>query len=369
MGRLCGLVLVVAAACGDNLAGPSKELAGPSPGRGDSYGTVPARYAPEVCGAHQLTPTIGADPASVLAVAPQVGGAAVVAVPTAGGTLAGFTVDAAMDLATVGGKLPLDDTFTAASIASIRGRPVAAGLDAMHAVAKIALVGADLSSAVEIAKLPATSIAQPMMVLTQGERVVPYATAGGVAMAHFNGAWQMDGTVMLATTEPARDVTASAYGDIALVAWTTPTACYVSNVSGFAPGYLSTVSVPCNKARIAGDTEAGYAVLVFEAPDGVRIADAMHMAVVDRSVVLRADAREPRALYDGQRFWVSYLDARGDVAVGFLDRFDHLISTELAGIRPQARAYDLVLIDGAPWVVAVDADNGFTAHELCVVPQ
>ncbi len=369
MGRVCAAVVVLAAACGDNLAGPGKDFAGASQGRGDSYGTVPAHYAPAVCGAHQLAPAIAADPASVLAVAPQVGGAAVVAVPTAGGTLAGFTVDAVMDLATTGGKLPLDETFTAASIASIRGRPVAAGLDTVNAVAKIALVGADLASAVEIAKLPATSLAQPMMVLTAGERVVPYATEGGVAMAHFDGAWQMDGTLMLATTAPARDVTASAYGDIALVAWTSPTACYVANVSGFAPGYLSTVAAPCNKARIAGDTEAGFAVLVFEAPDGVRIADAMHMAVVDRSVVLRADARAPRAIYDGQRFWVSYLDARGDVAVGFLDRFDHLVSTELAGIHPRSQAYDLVLVDGAPWVVAVDADNGFTAHELCVVPQ
>jgi hypothetical protein len=227
------------------------------------------------------------------------------------------------------------------------------------------LVDAQIASPVEIAKLPGTSVAQPMMIMTGGERVVPYATAGGVALENFDGAWQDTGTVQLADTDPARELTATEYGDVALVAWTTPNRCYVSNVNGFAPGFLSSIAEPCNRPRIAGDAFADTAVLVYEAPDGIRMVDAMRMQIGTSPVLLRSQGHSPRTIYDGTRFWVSYIDQRGYIAVGFFDA-NGLVTIELAGIRPRPQAYELVLVEGSPWVMAYDADNGFTAHQMCV---
>jgi hypothetical protein len=74
-------------------------------------------------------------------------------------------------------------------------------------------------------------------------------------------------------------------------------------------------------------------------------------------------------LWDGQRFWISYLDMRGDIIVGYLDGGDtgHYISTAVFGPRPDASAYDLVMIAHQVWAVSFDA-TGYTAHRICIEP-
>jgi hypothetical protein len=40
-----------------------------------------------------------------------------------------------------------------------------------------------------------------------------------------------------------------------------------------------------------------------------------------------------------------------------------------AGRRPTAGAYDLVMGDGSPWVVALDDTGEFSAYRMCVGVQ
>ena len=84
--------------------------------------------------------------------------------------------------------------------------------------------------------------------------------------------------------------------------------------------------------------------------------------------LLRDSTSSPRAVFDGKNFWVSYLDARGDILVGFLDGDRKLVTMSLAGPRPDDQAYELLLVDGNPWVFAL-GNEGYTAHRMCVEPQ
>jgi hypothetical protein len=108
------------------------------------------------------------------------------------------------------------------------------------------------------------------------------------------------------------------------------------------------------------------AALVFEGDGAVRFVNISHTQMGGGSIELRADAREPRIVFDGRTYWVSYLDARGQVSVGFLDENNHLISTALPGVQPVRQAYELVMIGASPWVIALDG-SGYSAHELCIV--
>jgi len=71
-------------------------------------------------------------------------------------------------------------------------------------------------------------------------------------------------------------------------------------------------------------------------------------------------------VFDGSRYWVSYIDARGDIVVGYLDGSNHLVSMALIGPKPARDAYELVMVDNHPWVFSVDPANGYMAHRMCL---
>jgi hypothetical protein len=73
-------------------------------------------------------------------------------------------------------------------------------------------------------------------------------------------------------------------------------------------------------------------------------------------------------VFDGTNFWVSYLDARGDIVVGFLDANRQPITMALGAPRPERLGYELAMIDGSPWVISVD-DGGYNAYRMCVETQ
>jgi len=54
----------------------------------------------------------------------------------------------------------------------------------------------------------------------------------------------------------------------------------------------------------------------------------------------------------------------GELYVGFLDE-NYRSRMRAIGVRPERDAYELVIVDGAPWVIAANAD-GFSAHHMCV---
>ena len=74
----------------------------------------------------------------------------------------------------------------------------------------------------------------------------------------------------------------------------------------------------------------------------------------------------PRIAFDGQRYWMTYIDARGGVAVGYLSEdFGTLVSLALEDVTPSADAYDLKIVNGQPMVFSASS-RGYAAHTICL---
>ena len=108
--------------------------------------------------------------------------------------------------------------------------------------------------------------------------------------------------------------------------------------------------------------------MLFDSSEGVRLMSIHTTMMGGDAHVIRRDGTSPRTLFDGTNFWVSYLDARGDILVGFLDAQRNIVTTSLAGPKPEQGAYELVLVDGNPWVFSL-GDAGYSAYRLCVEAQ
>jgi hypothetical protein len=317
-----------------------------------------------VCGVQTWTPTVKTS-AVQLSVVAQHGGAAIVGVPTAGGVLEGFTVDQHMSMSNTGGDLGLTDTFTSGTIASLDNRLIVAGLDAKIEMVRYYGFDADLTNPVELTKTPSTLIASPAILVVDGQRIAPTASATGVALERFDGYDAVD-SLQIATTDAPTALTASSFGYLSIVGWSTATECYAAKIAGFSRGVsVEHFAGPCVAPRVAGNDAATSAVMVFEGDHQIRIAHIEGYQFEKGSRLLRGNAQAPRVIFDGTRFWVSYIDQRGELVVGFLDH-DELISTALFGVRPDPQSYDLAIVEGRPWVVATDAATGYSAHEMCV---
>jgi hypothetical protein len=366
MGRFLASLLIVVAACGDNLE-PGQTPGPNGTNTGPDLNPLPHTY-PEICGYAQWTTVIAADPMMQVSVVKRLYGADVLAVPRAGGTLTGFAIDDRMDMMTDPNGTKIDvnsEAFTAVSSAVVANRLVATAVD-IDAV-KVTLLQDDLTSPQEIAKLPGTFMAQPAFLHADGQTMIPVGGPDGLEMTQFDAAWNPIATKLVGPSKPVSGMAATQYGDTVLGVWSTVSGeCYVESLPALVQGPQSKVSFPCDAPRIAGDISAGTAKIVFEADGTVRLMHVAHTQMGGDSVLLRPDARSPRVVFDGSRYWISYIDGRGDVAVGFLDGNNELVSVGLIGSRPSHDAYELVMVDNHPWVFAVDPTNGYTAHRMCL---
>ena len=370
MGRLCALFLVLAAACGDNIEGRTPSSTGANfGGVGNPTPVEPAVYVPSVCGLQMWTPTIAQSaPDSLLLAAPSTTGAAVVAMPSTGGAMSGFTVDDRMMVANDGTSVLSNYKFLSAAMSTVNGALQISGVDATSGDVRVALVDQNLGSTYQLLKTPGTHVTP--MFEAYGERMTALSDANGVTAWHYDREWNVTGSMLVLPTDPATGVTAAAYGDTALVGWSTQDECYLARLPGFAPADWGVVGTgPCPAPRVAGDASGQKAVVVYEYANTVRIAHVTADQLSPETTMLRAYSSAPRVVYDGTRFWVSYIGPHGDLTVGFLDQYNRLQMLDLIGVRPQGSAYDLVMIGGAPWVVSVDTANGFAAHELCATQQ
>jgi hypothetical protein len=152
-------------------------------------------------------------------------------------------------------------------------------------------------------------------------------------------------------------------GSSTVAAWATKTECFMMTMFTAQPGPMDKLPEACTSPQLAIDSATQIGHLVFEGNDGIHILETSHVRFVDASKLLRAGGTSPRVLFDGQRFWVSYLDASGQIVVGYLDG-SHLNSTTVVGPNPGARGYDLAMIAGQVWVVAFDG-SGYSASRLC----
>jgi hypothetical protein len=366
MGRTSATLLLLSlAACGDNLddgslgAGPD-DVVHPS-GNGD----VVPRYVPHVCGVNSWS-SVADDPAMNMSVVQRpTGGATLLTAPRAGGSIFGFNLDPRMDMIGAGQKV-LDGTFDNVSVSYVNGRPVTttAADGAIH----INLFDENLNYPQFITKVPGSYVGEPAFYQAQGNIVMPVADDTGLWMYRFDDGLEPIDFKHFKTTAPARSITVSQLGTAMMTSWSTDTSCYLHVNTTYEAGVTATAEAPCTDPKIAVNQTNGDGVMLFDSAEGIRLMTLHTTMMGGDARVIRTDASSPRALFDGTNFWVSYLDARGDIVVGFLDENHNPVTMSLGAAKPDRLGYELVEIEGAPWIFSIDAD-GYSAYRMCVEAQ
>lgn len=363
MGRFASLVLVLTAACGDNsiVDEPTGGDDGLDPS-GDLVEVAP-RLVPSVCGANEWTTKV-TNAKVDLSVAVRPAGAAIVSLPVGGGDATGMIVDTRMRIVqdntlTMGTFEKLNVTYTA-------NRFVSTGI--VNDTLSLHLLQDDLSSPELVTKVPATAVAKQAFFDLQDDVVMPVGGYDGLTLYRFADSLEPIDSLHVATSKPVRSLTATQFGVATLAAWSTDGDCYMMQMAGFAPGPMAHQPTACHDPRVAVDSSTGRGMMVFSTQEGVRLMWTQGTMMGGDATLLRDGTQAPRAMFDGKNFWVSYLDARGDVIVGVMDSRNHLTTMSLGGPRPTEGAYELTMLEGAPWIFAVD-EAGYSGHRLCVEEQ
>ena len=363
MGRFSSVLVLLLAACGDNVA---PEGVGPGPAdEVDPSGNATdiPRYVPSVCGVQTWNTSVFADPGMNVSVVPHSSGAAVLATPRAGGLVTGFVLDDRMQMISVN-KLPIDGEFTDVVVSHenrLTSTALQGGAVFLH------LLDDDLGNPQYTAKLPGTHIAEPAFFKTQADLVMPIGGDDGLWLHRFADSFEPLDAIHVVPSQPVRSMAAAQLGVALMTAFSTDNQCYLMLTSTYSAGIDTRLPVACPDPRLAVNQKTGEGVLVFDSPAGVRMRSFVASQLGDERV-LRARTSAARTLFDGTNFWISYLDERGDLLVGILDGEHQLITMSLAGPRPERGAYEMVLVDGNPWVLSLGSE-GYTAHRMCIETQ
>ncbi len=358
--------LALITGCGDNLAGDPDNVdeAGDLSGAIEDDGIIP-RLLPEVCASRAWPEVFVEDKASDVAVVPMTHGAAVFAVPKTGGDLRGFLVDGrGLIMGDPAGTKIISGTFTGVSATVTDGRLIVGLVDGNNVAVNV--VRDDLGDFRALASVAGSFIGDATVMHARGERITATGGATGMVLSTFDSQWASLGSQVLARSVPT-GMTTTAYGNDAMVAWTTTTSC---NLQRVASNIHSEQSFPCTNARLAVDYGTRSGQLVYE--DGAdillsNIRASSHNEIANQ-LFLAPGAKAPRITFDGTRYWVSYTNLRNDVVVGYLDEKNNLVSTAIEGMRPMQDAYELAFVNGAVWVYGLD-ETGFNASKMCLTRE
>jgi hypothetical protein len=362
--RKFAVVLFCAAACGDNAIVEPEEDAAPVED-GPDWENVTPHLAPALCAA-RAWPSVKFDTTDVdLSFAETPDGVAMFTVDRAGGELRGF-------VANQFGELWTKDTGT--TIRSERISAVSAAyLDERLVVASVAddgnvfvdIVRRDLREIANLSTARGTMIADVPIAMVRDEPFAMLADANdGVTGIRFDDKWRASSMQQLSPKSPL-SITATSYLDDTIVSWSTSSTCHMTRVGA---ERMTAGDFACVGARLAIDPAKRVGFMVYATGDDVMISDlrigASELASPRRLV---AQGSAPKIAFDGERFWVTYLNARNDVVIGYLDKQGSLVSMAVEGTRPQADGYDVSIIDGEVWMYAVD-DAGLGAQRFCLKP-
>ena len=324
---------------------------------------TPGRLAPRVCATRAWPVRGDTDPEFTVVGTRE--GASVFTVPKAGGAVRAFRVDGRGDL--VGELVTIrdDHAYTDISASISAGRLVLAATAGTKTT--IDLVRDDLGARHALADLEG-EFAAPILAL-RDSRLALVGGATGLTANSFDGAAWAPGAPQQITADPIVSMTAVPYlGDV-MVAWSTESKqCHLRRVGALRE---SVRSFACDAGRLAVDPVYRGGVLVYE--DGtdvyrteIRVGGESELANRIRVAEL---ASSPRAAFDGTRLWVSYLNARGDVVVGFIDHRGELISRALEGIRPDRDGYELAAFADGLWLVVSLGELGAGSLRLCAIAE
>ena len=357
-----GLALV--AGCGDNLSAGDDPL---NPSEDFSVDTgmpeMTERFSPQICGAETLESVRYDAKDSIVRAIPTKTGAAVFMVPSGGGMLRGFQVDGRGTLMgnPEGQKIRSNATFTDVSAAYLDERMVVAAV--VGAQTSVMAIRDDLQDYRELARVDGALMGTAAMMRIHNTRVSATGGPSGMLMSTFDANWAAMGTEVVARSVPV-SMTSTAYSNDAMISWSTPNECHVQRVGA---GIESMRPFPCLNARVAASYAAHAGWLVYERDGSIMLAritvDAPNQLGTEQQLVRFGTA--PRIAFDGTRYWVSYVDVRGDLVVGLLDSSGALVGVAVEGTQPRGSAYDLVIAGGNAWLYAIDG-NGVGATKLCV---
>jgi hypothetical protein len=183
----------------------------------------------------------------------------------------------------------------------------------------------------------------------------------------FDSAWVQTGTQVIAPST-AVSMTVAPYGDDAMIAWSTENDCHmtrvVASIGASRPG-------ACRNPRIATDYATRQGAMVFQAGSSVWLTDIFVASHNELSSAreLRESATSPRILFDGERYWVGYIDPiKHDLVIGYIDENGGLVSTPMYGVTPKADAYDMIVMNGSLWVFSAD-ETGYGAQRICLAHE
>jgi hypothetical protein len=368
MGRLFACVLFVAA-CGDNLiVDPSSSKTVTNFG-GESVTTPTAHYVPAVCGTSSWSLPFPNTPSVDVAIASEREQTSVLVTPTSGGAVDGFVLNDRLVVTSdpQATKLGIDG-FSTVSSAIIEHRLVAAGI-AGDSV-QVHVLDADFQNPALIGKVPATAVAKPAVMQLGTATVMATGGVDGLSLTQISPQFEVGETLLVGASSAVTSLSATQYGQSIVATWTTEDHnCYVERLAQFVAGNATHSMIDCDHVRVAANIGANEARIVFDGTGGLRMTTVSEMKIDGFSTQLRADARGSRVIFDGERYWVSYIDARNNIVAGFLDDNAQLISTAIEGPTPMGESYELALLDGKPTVFSLDMQNGYQANSLCVVPE
>ncbi len=366
MRSFLSISLALITGCGDNLAGDPDNVDenGDLSGGVEDDGIV-AKLIPEVCASRAWPEAFVEAKDSDVAVVPMTHGAAVFAVPKTGGDLRGFLVDGrGLIMGDPTGTKIISGAFTGVSATVTDGRLIVGLVDGNNVAVNV--VRDDLGDFRALANVAGSFVGDATVMHARGERITATGGATGMVLSTFDSQWASTGSQVLARSVPT-GMTSTAYGNDAMVAWTTSTGC---NLQRVASNIHSEQSFKCTNARVAADYGARAGQLIYEEGEDLMLSNIVvssHNEIANQ-MFLAPRAKAPRITFDGTRYWVSYVNDHSDVVVGYLDENNNLVSTAIEGMRPMQDAYELAVVNGAVWVFGLD-DTGFNASKLCLTRE
>ena len=367
MRPILAAVLFVGCTWGDNLSpedvDPRGDLAGGDRADDGGAGST-TRYQPSLCAVESYAGVdVGAASRDVgLAVVATPQGTAVFSVPKAGGPVRGYTIDhrGALVGEERGVELRADAKYTAISATMIDERLVTAAIADDEVV--VDMWRNDLGAKFELGRVKGNQIANLPMLPSRGGRVATIGDGDGLVAVSFDNGWQLGDVEHVSAAVPL-SLSATALLDDALIVWSTADSCTVRR---HLAGVEATRPRPCLGVRVALDPATRRTLLAYEDDGQIVVSDLyagghgdLH---TDRKLAV---GTAPRVVFDGSHFWVSYINERNDVVVGFVAEDGSLRSMALEGTQPDASGYELAVIGGTAWVFAVDA-SGHNAQRMCI---
>ncbi len=243
-------------------------------------------------------------------------------------------------------------TFDAAIATSIAGRVVVGAI----AGETTTLVEAPFGfGAYHELALVGGIVGAPPVVAAGDQLLAPNVWYGGLLVTSLDATWSPHTAQLGVATSAATELAATAVGDEAVIVWPAGDACFVERVLGIATGSGWSEPGACRSPRLAS-LDGGLA-LAFERDDGVYLtfADAPAGLHPAQAALVAPGARAPRIVTSGGAYWLSYVDADGNVVVQ--------LGSATLSLAP-ATTHELAVFGGAPRELAMDASE-LTVTALC----